>query len=170
MPTYYSADTVKTPGRVKPARQGLNIVNKSITIPIGSILTSAGVTKLSSGDVIELVKVPAGATILDIRLNASIIDGAGATTAALSWSIGDGNDSARYLASYAVNGTANGVVSLRTSADCVSNTWSGLAIAKGIGYKYTSEDTIDALITGAPASNHTSNAAIRISVTYQTED
>lgn len=170
MATYYSAETVTTSGQQKPARHGLNIVNKVALIPIGSILTSQGVTKMASGDIIQLVKVPKGATILDLRLNAAIIDGAGATTASLSWSIGDGNDTARYLASYAVNGTANGVVSNKAQADCVAATWSGIAIEKGLGYKYTSEDTIDAVLTGVPASNHTSNAAIKVSVTYQTED
>ena len=170
MATYYSAETVTTTGKQKPARQGLNIINKTALIPIGSILTSQGVTKAASGDIIQLVKIPAGATILDLRVMASVIDGAGATTASLSWVIGDGNDTARYLAGYAVNGTANGVASNKSVGDTVSNTWSGIAIEKGLGYKYTSEDTIDAVLSGVPASAHTSNAVIKVSVTYQTED
>lgn len=112
------------------ARAGIDIT--SVT---GSYSVSSN---LAANDVIQMVKIPAGATVLEIIASASASIGATATA-----EIGDGSDTDRFVTS----GTfGQGAASLTR-----------LNAATGNGYTYTAEDTIDIkiLTMATPATGAT---------------
>ena len=78
---------------------------------------------LSAGDVIQMVRVPSGANIINLQLSG----GSGACAV----SVGDGAAATRYLASTSA------------SAALVKTECNALA---GHGYSYSAEDTIDLLV------------------------
>ena len=91
-----------------------------------------------SGDKVEMVNVPAGAQVVDIKVRAS-----GGTTA-LTVAVGDDVDPDRYIAA-----TAN------TAAALVNLAVNGNAAAPGLGFEYTADDTIDITFAGAtPTATH----------------
>jgi hypothetical protein len=105
---------------------------------------------LALNDVLEMVKVPAGAIVVGCVLATDDLDTNGTPTIVLD--VGDGSDTDRYIDGSTV-GQAGGVTD-----------FSNLAIG-GIGYTYTSEDTIDILVQAAPATGATSGT-IKLSVFY----
>ena len=106
-------------------------VNGAVTRTVRYAVTAA----LSAGDVIQMVKVPTGANVSDLRV---WTDQFGTSNATIG-GVGDGGSAARYV------GTAS--------------TSSSLAVAlilnpSAIGYSYSAEDTIDITIgTVTSASN-----------------
>ena len=101
----------------------------------------------STGDVIQMVKVPNGAIIA--RVAASIFSHDGVLTV----NIGDGNDTSRYGASIVLSGTAITVTSLP---------------ARGLGYSYSAEDTVDIQIAGVSAAS--ANGILTLAVTYTNQN
>lgn len=112
---------------------------------VGLIATSAiysfTAVSLTAGDVIQLVKVPQGATVVGMLLSA--------TTSAGSIIVGDGVDTDRYHPGYAMSVSA-GVSGM-----------SGIYVP----YTYSTEDTIDATIS-ASVSMSLANGAINLTVLY----
>lgn len=106
---------------------------------------------LAAADVIELVKVPKGAVILDVVLGVDDLD-SGATPA-ITLTVGDGDDTDRYIESSTV-GQAGGVARLDNEV--------------GVGHAYTAEDTIDVTVGTAPATGATTGD-VRLVVTYALE-
>lgn len=102
----------------------------------------------ANADVIEMVRVPAGARILDMVLTSTDIDTNGAATVTLS--VGDGGSTARYI-SAATIGQAGGISK-------------GIGVFGGFGYVYTAEDTIDVIIPTGPATG--AIGTIKLAVTY----
>lgn len=96
----------------------------------------------SAGDVIQMVPVPKGASIVDVET--AFTPGAGGPV--LTWLVGDGNTTNRYNAS--------------TSATVATQ----LRSTGGLGYSYSAEDTID-IVVGAVGSA-TAAGSIRLTVTY----
>lgn len=87
-------------------------------------------TGLSAGDVLQMVKIPAGATILDLKLFGG--GGGGAYTV----SVGDGNSVARFL-SATTFASAGQVYSIYQNVPQIVT-----ATANG-AYQYSADDTID---------------------------
>lgn len=95
---------------------------------------------LSNGDVLQMVKVPSGAKVLDVML---VVDH---QNSAAVFNVGDGADVDRYIASRSISGVAT------------------LNTLVGLGYSYSAEDTIDiqAVVTTATAVG-----SLRLRVMYQ---
>lgn len=89
-------------------------------------------------DVIQMVKVPAGATVLDVTLTADDIDTGGSPAIVLD--VGDGADVDRFIDG-STSGQAGGITRANT---------------KNLPYTYTADDTIDVLVQVAPATGATS--------------
>lgn len=103
-------------------------------------------TSLSIGDVIQMVRVPNGAIVTDVRVAASMSAGVNIVN------IGDGNDTSAYGA--AVNLSGAGVVAALYSVPI-----------RGVGRSYSAEDTIDITVV-AGASAGPSSAQLKLVVSY----
>lgn len=103
---------------------------------------------LALNDVIEMVRIPAGARIIGCMLEATDLDTGGSPAIVLD--VGDGSDTDR-LIDGATIGQAGGVTTTM--------------VATGTLYQYTSEDTIDVLVQVAPATGATSGT-IELAVWY----
>jgi hypothetical protein len=99
-------------------------------------------------DVIQMVKIPKGATVTDVTLATDDLDSNG--TPAIVLEVGDDGDTDRFIAASTV-AQAGGVTTLGNIA--------------GFGYAYTAENTIDVKVPTAPATGATSGT-ISIAVTY----
>ncbi len=100
-------------------------------------------SSLVINDVVQMCKVPLGARVLGIALESTDLD-SGATPA-VTLSIGDGDDTDRFIANSTV-GQAGGVVAFPTGT--------GFNTA-GMAYQYTTNDTIDILVGTAPQTTAT---------------
>lgn len=133
MATYTSDKTAST----VQARASL----QTVTV-VGTYTISAA---LAGGDVLQMVKVPAGATIIDLTYSTSA-----QIAATTTGSIGDGGAAGRFVAA----GTALGAAALMAR----------LSVPAGVGYTYTSEDTID--VTYSTLTTPTTGAVVKLAVTY----
>lgn len=133
MATFDSDKTVST----VQARGGIDITAVTGTYTVGA--------NLSANDVIQMVKIPAGATVLEVIASAS------ASVAAISTGeVGDGGDTDRYILSGDI-GKAGASLSR-------------LNAATGHGYKYSSEDTIDIKFT--VQTTPTTGAVLKLTAFY----
>lgn len=105
------------------------------------------VAALALGDVIQMMKIPAGATVVDVILSATDLDTGG--TPALSLEVGDGADTDRFITATGVGGTGG---------HARANTHTGH------GFTYGNEDTIDVRVAAAAAAF--APGAIRLSTIY----
>jgi|694.fasta_scaffold14037_7 hypothetical protein len=131
MPTFQSSKVAAT----VMARSGLDTttVTGEIAIPTG----------FATNDVVEMVKVPAGATVLNVKLTSSA--GVGATA---NLAVGDGVDTDRFITSTAF--TASAVARDNTHV--------------GHGHRYTADDTID--ILAVSIATPTVGTVVRLTVEY----
>lgn len=130
----YKADKTAT---TVQARGGIDLTSVTGTYTVTA--------NLAANDVIEMVKIPAGATVQEVIVSAS------ASVAATSTGeVGDGGDTDRYIAS---GGIGSNAASL-----------SRLNAATGHGYKYTSEDTIDIKFT--TQTTPTTDAVLKLTAFY----
>lgn len=95
-------------------------VNRTITRAVTYAFTASA----SAGDVVQMVKVPAGAIVSRVVVANS------ASAGVLTVNIGDGNDTSAYAASAVLSGSA--VVTTMNY--------------RGIGRSYSAEDTIDIVV------------------------
>jgi hypothetical protein len=116
-----------------PARAGLGICSVSGTYTFLAALVDE--------DVIEMVKIPAGATVLDFILDipATGLD----TGTAIVWALGDGDSEARYM---------TGAVQGRSSAGAIVRAGSTGAVVGSSQLQYAAEDTIDFKVKTAPTT------------------
>lgn len=122
------------------------LINGAIT---RTVSFNPGGTALSAGDVIQMVKVPAGAIINDLALAIS--------SSVQSYTItgcGDGNSATRYFASQSL-----------VLVQCVRLGGGTTAKVDGFGYSYSAEDTID-ITMGTITSGTAANCDIVMSLTY----
>lgn len=121
----------------------------------GLIATSATVTLPATGDgtalndVIQMVKVPNGARIIDVILGADDLDTDASPAIVLS--VGDGADTDRFIAASTV-AQAGGIARMNS--------------AVGVDKVYTADDTIDILIATAAATK--AGGDVTLTVLYQT--
>jgi hypothetical protein len=106
-------------------REGLDLTAVFATHAVGT-------GELEAADVIQMVKIPKGATIQEVILSSTDIDVHGTPTVALS--VGDASSATRFISSSAI-GEAGGVARLDQLA--------------GLNYEYTADDTIDIEVTTA---------------------
>lgn len=119
-------------------------VTGAVTVTATHTLSAA----LALGDVIQMVKVPGGATILGVTLSCTDLDTGGSPAIVLG--VGDGASTARFIASSTV-GQAGGVATLNAHG--------------GHGYTYADDDTIDVLVATGPATGAASGT-IRLTAIY----
>jgi len=101
-------------------------------------------------DVFEMVRVPSGATIINVMLTATDIDTDGSPTVVLD--VGDGSDTDRYIDGATI-GQAGGITA-------------ALNVNTGFLNAYTAEDTIDVLVQAGPATG--AAGTLKLAVTYIT--
>lgn len=101
---------------------------------------------LGASDIIQMVKVPKGATVVEVVASTSASIAATSTC-----EFGDGGDTDRFIAS---GGFGSGAAAL-----------SRLNAATGHGYTYTDEDTIDFKTT--VQTTPTTGAVIKLTAIYQ---
>ena len=102
---------------------------------------------LSAGDVIQMVRVPAGATVASVRF--AMIDVPTTHSGVITVNCGDGSDASAYGASVVLSGTAVALTSLPS---------------RGMGRSYSAEDTIDFVVTAVSAAG--ASGGLRLVVSY----
>jgi hypothetical protein len=143
MASTFQSDNVKNG---KPARAGLAAGSVS-----GQYTFLAA---LVDEDIIEMVKIPAGATILDWILD---IPATGLDTAtAIVWCLGDGTTEARFV---------TGAVQGRSSAGALVRPGSTGSVVGATQYQYTAEDTIDFKVKTAPTTG-VAEGTMKLTVFY----
>lgn len=123
------------------ARSGLDLTSVYAEYEIAAALVV--------NDVIEMVKVPAGAVIHDVILGTDDLD----SGTDLVLDVGDGSVTDRFIDGATIGQTA-GVARLNE--------------VDGLNYQYTSADTIDVKVQVAPGTGATSGT-IRLTVLYTTQ-
>lgn len=103
------------------------------------ISTYEAATALALNDVIKMLHIPAGATIVGGSLSVDDLD----TGTTIVLSVGDGVDVDRYIDSATI-GQGGGTVYFGSGI-------TGAAAAEAVGFQYTDQDTIDILVEAAPA-------------------
>lgn len=96
----------------------------------------------SVGDIVQMVRVPNGATVSEVRFGCSA--SAGAITAI----VGDGNNKSAYAAASVLSGSAT-----------------YQSIFTGIGRSYSAEDTIDIEVTALSAVPGTVDLVLKVDYT-----
>lgn len=110
---------------------------------------------LALNDVIEMVKIPSGAKIIDMVLATTDLDTNGAPAIVLD--VGDGADTDRFIDGTTIGQTGGTV---RLGSGITTNTHV---------YSYTADDTIDVLVQVGPATGAASGT-VSLAVTYTLED
>ncbi len=121
-------------------------VNRDTTRVVKFSIGAFG-TAMSAGDVVQMMKVPAGAVVS--RVVTAISDHPGVLTV----NVGDGNDVSAYGASVVLSGSAVAAASLPV---------------RGLGRSYSAEDTIDIRIAAISAASAT--GSLKLSVTYNMDN
>lgn len=135
MPTFYS-DHVAS-GVQARAGTGVNCVVATCAVP----------NTLAAADILEMVRIPVGATIIDVLLSSTDIETHG--TPAILLEVGDDGDTDRFIA-----GSTAGQAGTITKISNIA----------GVGYKYTANNTIDvkvATVASTPAAG-----TVKLVVTY----
>lgn len=114
--------------------------NGTVTRVVTHALTAA----LSAGDVIQMVKVPAGAIVNGVNLAYSFSAGA------ITVSVGDGNSASAYVASVVISATG-----------------ATTQLAFSRGRSYSAEDTIDIKVTAVSAAPGTADLIMWVDYTCQ---
>ena len=140
--TFYSPATTSGSGISARAGIGLTSITGTYTLPSTS--------DLDTNDLIKMVHIPAGATVLEVIVDipATGID----TSTGLEWTVGDDGDEARYISANTTGrSSAGGIVRMN--------------VGGGGGYKYTADNTIDIKISAGATTNVTSGT-VKLTVIY----
>jgi hypothetical protein len=106
---------------------------------IAAARTAAGATALASGDVLEVIPVPAKTLVMQVGYDVTTAEGATAT-----FDLGDASDTDGYLNDADLNAVGSGVMAL-TLASGTPNTVAGYSNGK----YYSAADTIDVLLNNS---------------------
>ncbi len=106
---------------------------------IAAARSAAGATALASGDVLEVIPVPAKSLVMRVGYDVTTAEGATAT-----FDLGDGSDADGYLNDISLNSVASGAMAL-TLAEAAPNTVAGYTNGK----YYSAADTLDVTINSA---------------------
>lgn len=102
---------------------------------------AAGATALGAGDILEVIRIPAGTQVLAVGLNVTTAEGG-----TLTVDVGDGDDPDGWLDGVNANTAAGYSSSQVTLTEGTPNT---LSPAFGFGKYYGAEDTIDVVTVNA---------------------
>lgn len=108
----------------------------------------------AAGDIIQMVKVAKGTTVLEVILTAEDLD----TGTTIELDVGDGGDVDRYIDGSTI-GQAGGVA--RSGAGVAA------AVADGIFYTYTEDDTIDVKVVAAATGKTAGNITLVVLCTME---
>lgn len=129
--------------------EGLNkAVRMEVVLDFAAIKAAraaAGATALASGDVLEVMAVPAKTLVMAVGYDVTKAEGGTAT-----FDLGDGSDTDGYLNDINLNSVASGAMSLALATG-TPNTVAGYSAGK----YYAAADTIDVLL-----NNNDVNAAV----------
>lgn len=145
MATTYYSPSCRSGAGIQP-RTPLGICSVSGSFDIAATGQGGGVAFIIN-DVVQMVKIPSGATVLDIILDCPDLD----TSTGVRLSVGDGSSSARYIASNNV-GVAGGIIRL--------------SVTGSSQYAYTADDTIDILVAAAATGTAATTGVIYMTVFY----
>lgn len=98
---------------------------------------------LALNDVIEMVQMPAGSTVVEVILSATDLDTGGSPNITLA--VGDGADTDRFITASNI-GQTGGLTRLNAHT--------------GHGYTYSNADTIDVLVAAGPATGATTGSIV----------
>lgn len=146
MPVFTGAATLSTL-RAAKASHGGNLIGVTSTYTLTAALTS--------GQVIQMIPVPKGARMFDptsVILHSTDLDTGATPTITLS--VGDGDDTDRYITASAIGGTS-GIVA-------------GTLAPAAFNKVYTADDTIDVLVAAAPATGATTGT-LTLQAFYEAE-
>lgn len=104
-----------------PARQLHAGANVEVALYSGS-------ASFSAGDIVQVTNIANGGRVVDVQIIANNLSASIGPTV----SVGDGNDTGRFVATATVNATVVGRMNL----------------VGGANYEYTADDTVDVLIAG----------------------
>lgn len=130
----YKADVITTSA---PAKHGLETVTAVGKITVGTALVAA--------DIVEFVKIPAGAVVTEVKASCS-----GSLGSTLTAEFGDGDDTDRYIASATFGQGAASFANLNKHT--------------GLGFSPTAEDTLDMKVN--TAASGTTGEVITVAVQY----
>jgi hypothetical protein len=148
--TYYSPDC-RSGNNVVP-RAGIGICSVSGAFNIATVGEGGGVAFIDE-DVLQLVKIPAGATILDWILDLPPLE----SSTGLVWDLGDADSTGRF---------ATGCVQGRSGAGAIVRPGSTGAVVGGTQYAYTVDDTIDFHVTTVASGTPVTSGIIKLTVFY----
>ncbi len=120
-------------------------IKGTITRIVDYSLGATGNPNLSTGDVIQMLRVPSGACVLDVWFITDQLSGGNYTV-----TVGDGNTANRYFASLST-GSTSGINKMTL-------------VGAAVGYSYSAEDTID--ITVSTVTTATASGVLRLCVKY----
>ncbi len=128
------ANSVHAVGRATAAFQAMGPTNGGNVVC--QIVHHSVTADLSANDVLQVIKVPIGAVVLDLKITLDSTD-------SFTYTVGDGGSAARYIPSSSVSAS-------QTSKEL----WKDLSgsLQTGIGHKYTANDTIDVTFTAVTAT------------------
>lgn len=138
-------------------KPGSNWITSTFTLADAIDSTDGGGTggaALANADVIQMLKVPKGARVLEVILTTTDLDTNGTPT--LSFDVGDGDDVDRYIDGSTIGRTGG---TDRLGSGIVTNTQA---------FTYTANDTIDVLVAAGPATGATSGT-ISLTVGFTTD-
>jgi len=120
--------------RATSAFQAMGPTNGGNTIT--QIVHHSLTANLSANDVLQVIKVPIDAVVIDLKITMDSTD-------AFTYTVGDAGDADRYIKSASVSAS-------QTSKQL----WGDLSgtLQTGIGHKYTADDTIDVTFTAVTAT------------------
>ena len=101
-------------------------------------------------DVVQMIKVPKGAVVVDVALGADDLDTNGSPTITLD--VGDGGDVDRFIAASTI--AQSGAAPVQS------------ILKTGFGFAYSADDTIDVMVKAAPATGAV--GTVRLMATYLT--
>lgn len=136
---FYSADCTTGSGVVPRANIALNSVSGSYTM-LAAFLDE---------DIVHLVKIPAGATILELILDVPALT----DQADVTWDLGDADSSGRFITA----GTAG-----RSSTGAIVR----CTLAGGTQHEYTADNTIQFRIKTVPGATAVTNGTIKLTAIY----
>lgn len=119
-----------------PAREHFGSALNSVVSTFAHPTTGDG---SAAGDIIEMVKVPKGAVVLEVWLTSEDLDTS--TAPAIELDVGDGGDVDRFIDGATI-GQAGGIVRLGSGV-------AAAAMDGAFGFAYTVDDTIDVKVVAA---------------------
>ena len=146
MASTFTATKAAAGHHIKDYKPALQCIESVYTVTAGAALVI--------NDVIQMLKVPKGARVMEVILAATDLDSN--VTPLITLDVGDGDDPDRYIAASTI-GQTGGTVRLGSGITTLTE-----------AFTYTADDTIDVLVKAAPATGATT-FSIRLTVIYSTD-